>query len=161
MISIARALWRSMSGTVQWRLLWLLDAKFSVGVSAVVIGPDGGILLLRHTFRRTDGWSLPSGWMQSGERIGDAIAREILEETGLAVEPVTIFRVESGLRLRIGFFLLCRTTASRAAIQVDGKEVQQADFFSPDALPDSVPATHRAAIAEALALLQREPPAIL
>jgi hypothetical protein len=74
---------------------------------------------------------------------------------------VTIFRVESGLRLRIGFFLLCRTTASRAAIQVDGKEVQQADFFSPDALPDSVPATHRAAIAEALALLQREPPAIL
>ena len=150
-----------MSGAVQWRLLWLLNDKFSVGVSAVVVDAHGRILLLRHTFRRTDGWSLPSGWMRRGERIGAAILREIREETRLVVEPRTIFRVESGLRLRIGFFLLCTTAANCADITVDGREVQAADFFAPDALPDSVPATDRAAIGEALALLQGELPAIL
>lgn len=150
-----------MSGAIQWRLLWILNDKFSVGVSAVVVDAQGRVLLLRHTFRRTDGWSLPSGWMQKGERIGAAIAREIREETRLTVEPKTIFRVESGLRLRVGFFLLCTTTAGPADIVVDGREVQAADFFSPDVVPDSVPATDRAAIGEALALLQGDPVAIL
>lgn len=161
MIRIARALWRSMSGAVQWRLLWLLNAKFSVGISAVVIDPDGSILLLRHTFRRTDAWSLPSGWMRAGERIADAIAREIREETRLAVEPVTIFGISSGFRLRVGFFMLCTTAAAGADIVVDGTEVQEARFFAPGALPDNVPASDREAIVEALAVLRRDQKSLL
>jgi ADP-ribose pyrophosphatase YjhB (NUDIX family) len=157
MIGLARTFWRSLSGGFQWRLLWLFNAKFSVGVSAVVVDPDGRILLLRHTFRRTDGWSLPSGWMQAGERVGDAIVREIREETGLEAAPVTIFAVRSGFRLRVGFFLLCTVPAPGPNIAVDGREVLEAGFFAPGALPDS----DRAAIDEALAALRRDPPPLL
>ena len=149
-------MWRSLSGAFQWRLLWLLNAKFNLGVSAVVVDKAGNVLLLRHTFRRSDGWSLPSGWMAAGERIGDAIVREIREETRLEVEPVTVFRIESGFRLRVGFFLLCRTSANRADIVVDGKEVLEAGFFAPDSLPASVPIGDRSAIAQALALRQHD-----
>ena len=120
MIGLARTFWRSLSGGFQWRLLWLFNSKFSVGVSAVVVDRDGRVLLLRHVFRRTDGWSLPSGWMQAGETIAGAIVREIREETGLEVVPVTIFAVRSGFRLRVGFFLLCTLSAPDQAIAVDG-----------------------------------------
>ncbi len=154
-------MWRSFSGAFQWRLLWLLNAKFNLGVSAVVVDKAANVLLLRHSFRRSDGWSLPSGWMAAGERIGDAIVREIREETRLEVEPVTIFRIESGFRLRVGFFLLCRTTAAPADIVVDGKEVLEARFFAPASLPEIVPVSDRSAIAEALALRQNDHQPIL
>ena len=153
MIGLARALWRSISGPIQWRLLWLLNSKFSIGVSAVVVDPEGRVLLLRHTFRREDGWSLPSGWVNSGETIPGAIVREIREETSLAVEPVTIFKIDSGFRLRVGFFLLCKTASTRADISVDGREVLGADFFALEQLPDSVPESDCALISEGLGTL--------
>lgn len=61
--------------------------------SAVVVDEQGRILL----HRRSDNslWSIPGGAMEPGESIGQAVAREVREETGLQVRPVAIVGVYS------------------------------------------------------------------
>lgn len=38
-------------------------------------------------------WSLPGGVLELGERLEDAVRREVLEETGLTVRPTTLLEV--------------------------------------------------------------------
>ena len=38
-------------------------------------------------------WSLPGGILESGEKLAEGICREVLEETGLEVEPLGIFEI--------------------------------------------------------------------
>jgi 8-oxo-dGTP diphosphatase len=38
-------------------------------------------------------WSLPGGLVETGEKIADAVRREILEETGLIVKPTRLFGI--------------------------------------------------------------------
>jgi 8-oxo-dGTP diphosphatase len=38
-------------------------------------------------------WSLPGGVVEIGERLAEAVAREVSEETGLTVHPVSVFEI--------------------------------------------------------------------
>jgi 8-oxo-dGTP diphosphatase len=57
-----------------------------VGVGAVVL--DGSrVLLIRRGHAPLKGqWSLPGGGVETGETLEQAIAREVLEDTGLTIE---------------------------------------------------------------------------
>ncbi|MFE2291317.1 NUDIX hydrolase [Streptomyces sp. NPDC059452] len=67
------------------------DAIGKYVVGALVTDEKGRVLLLK---RRADDflgglWELPSGGVEPGERLEDALRREVLEETGLTVTGVT------------------------------------------------------------------------
>jgi 8-oxo-dGTP diphosphatase len=64
-----------------------------VGVGAVVI--DGAkVLLVRRGHEPLKGeWSLPGGALELGETLQQGVVREVLEETGLIVEPAGIVEV--------------------------------------------------------------------
>jgi ADP-ribose pyrophosphatase YjhB (NUDIX family) len=56
------------------------------GASGLIV-QDGKVLLIRRGNEPyKDHWSLPGGGVERGERIRDAVKREVLEETGLDVE---------------------------------------------------------------------------
>ena len=69
-----------------------------VGVGAVVIDGDRVLLVKRAHEPLKGEWSLPGGAVELGETLQAAIAREVLEETGLHVEVGPIVDVFDRLR---------------------------------------------------------------
>ena len=64
-----------------------------VGVGAVVLDGDRVLLIKRGHAPLKGQWSLPGGGVEIGETLEQAIAREVLEETGLSVDVGPIVEV--------------------------------------------------------------------
>ena len=64
-----------------------------VGVGAVIVN-DGKVVLVKRKYEPLKGhWSLPGGMVEIGETLETALAREMLEETGLRVEVGPVIEV--------------------------------------------------------------------
>ena len=57
-----------------------------VGVGAVVLDGDRVLLIKRGHAPLKGQWSLPGGSVEIGETLEQAVAREVLEETGVTIE---------------------------------------------------------------------------
>jgi len=66
---------------------------------AAVIHDHAGNLLLQEK-ASGEGWSLPAGAVEPGETPQDAVAREVLEETGLVVSSSSVLSVFGGREFR-------------------------------------------------------------
>ncbi len=59
-----------------------------------MIVEDGNILLVQRGQEPLKGyWSIPGGIVEAGEKLADGIRREVREETGLDVEPLSVFEI--------------------------------------------------------------------
>ncbi len=58
-----------------------------LGVGGVVIHEGRALIVRRATEPLKGEWSIPGGLVELGEKLVDAVKREVLEETGLIVEP--------------------------------------------------------------------------
>ena len=68
-------------------------ARPLVGVGALILQRDRILMAQRGKEPGKGSWSLPGGALKVGETLKDAIRREVLEETGLAVDPRHVFEV--------------------------------------------------------------------
>jgi 8-oxo-dGTP diphosphatase len=64
-----------------------------VGVGAIIFRRNRILMAQRGKEPLKGWWSLPGGALELGESLTDAVRREVLEETGLDVEPVKLFEV--------------------------------------------------------------------
>ena len=70
-----------------------------VGAGAVVAN-GRRVLLVKRRFPPNEGrWALPGGLVELGERVQDAVVREVKEETGLDVELVGLLDVATDIHL--------------------------------------------------------------
>jgi ADP-ribose pyrophosphatase YjhB (NUDIX family) len=116
-----------------------------LGVGAVVV-QDGRVLLVQRGHEPAKGqWSLPGGLIDLGETLPKAVAREVLEETGLVVEPVELVELldrihREGDRVRYHYVIadyLCRVVGGTllAASDADAvRWVERAEWNSHSAL---------------------------
>ena len=104
-----------------------------IGVGAVIIHRDCVLLVRRATEPLKGERSVPGGMLELGEKLRDGVRREVLEETGLKVEPGdvldvfdSIFRDEHG-RTQYHYVLidyLCRLVSGEAKAGSDVSEVR-------------------------------------
>jgi ADP-ribose pyrophosphatase YjhB (NUDIX family) len=108
------------------------------GASAIVTDAQGRILLQRRSDNAR--WALPGGVMDIGESIGQAIVREVQEETGFEVEPEDIVGVYSDpghvfayddgeVRQQFSVCFACRIVGGQLQVSKESSEVA---FFSPE-----------------------------
>ncbi|MEY7977484.1 NUDIX hydrolase [Streptomyces pilosus] len=129
-------LWRLLR-PVQPRVMWLLHAKFVVGVTGVVRDEEGRVLLLRHRMWPPGRqWGLPSGFARKGEDFRDTVVREVREETGLDVEVGRLVMLNSGLRTRMEVAFEARLLGGE--LRLDPFEILDARWCRPDDLPEGV-----------------------
>lgn len=105
------------------------SGPFSIGVGCIVTQKDK-VLLVKITYGH-QGWMLPGGYVRATETIGEAAKREMLEETGLIIEPVELVSVRS--RVKGGKSDLYATFIARVIggeLKTDGREVREARYFT-------------------------------
>lgn len=64
-----------------------------IGVGAIIFDGDSALLVERAGEPLKGWWSIPGGLLETGERLEDALRREVLEETGLQIEIVYRFDI--------------------------------------------------------------------
>jgi len=98
------------------------------GVGAVIIDGSRVLLIQRGQAPLKGEWSLPGGALEVGETLEEGIRREVLEETGLIVEPVAVVEVfdrisrDADGRVQYHYVLvdyLCRVTGGTLACASD------------------------------------------
>ena len=120
-----------------------------IGVGAVIIRGDRVLLVRRATEPLKGEWSVPGGVLELGEKLREGVRREVLEETGLQVEPGevldvfdSIFRDGQG-RTQYHYVLidyLCHCIAEDARAGSDVSEVRwvRQDELAAMGLRDSI-----------------------
>jgi 8-oxo-dGTP pyrophosphatase MutT (NUDIX family) len=84
---------------VRWqrRILDRTQARFLVGVVGLGVDRNGHVILARHRFGAPE-WRFLGGFLSPRERLEDALAREVREETGIEIEVGPILEANQGYR---------------------------------------------------------------
>lgn len=133
-----------------------------VAVGAIVFDDRGRVLVIQRGAPPGEGlWSVPGGKLEYGERVADAVAREVREETGLEVEPLRLIGVYSDPANHqivaypdgnvIHYVSSVFECAVRGGTLACGAESLELGFFAPDALPADTLPISRIRIVDAVA----------
>jgi ADP-ribose pyrophosphatase YjhB (NUDIX family) len=130
--------------------------KVAVGA---VVGNDAGEILL---IQRADSgvWLYPTGWADIGYSASEVAVKEVLEETGIEVEPVRIIAVLDGLRLGFTnvplYSLVFHCRAVGGQLNRHPLETRDVGWFAEGALPSPLAGAERWA-PPAFAAIRGEP----
>ena len=114
-----------------------------VGASVIVEDEKGRVLLQKRTDNHC--WGYPGGSTELDERVEDAAARELREETGLIAHRLELFGVFSGKELHyvypngdevsnVDIVFLCKDYSG--TLRPDEEESEQLHFFEAGKLPE-------------------------
>lgn len=114
-----------------------------------VIERDGAVVLVKRRFEPL-GWALPGGFVDPGEKVGDAAVREAKEETGLDIRLDALLHVYSDPRRdpRKPTLSVVFAATVVGGDLVAGDDAGDARWFPLDALPSPIVFDHAAILAD-------------
>lgn len=134
MKNLLSKVWRllKMPKGLQLFVMRFFQDQFLVGVTGIIFNEKNEILLFKHTYRAHQ-WSLPGGYLKSGEHPMEGLEREIKEESGLIVS------VDDSLKTRTdrgtARLDICYTGALIGGDFSPTHEVSEFGFFDMNNLP--------------------------
>src|SRR4030095_4212192 len=119
----------------------------SLGVFAAIFDEAGRILCVRINYAAKS-WSTPGGRVESGESPLEALKREVLEESGLEIEPGELLGVyakpqEDDLVLSFRATVIGRTSWR------PNEEIAELGYFGRNELPEPMSVAARARVYDA------------
>jgi ADP-ribose pyrophosphatase YjhB (NUDIX family) len=119
--------------------VYYLDPKVAV---AVIVGDDEGVLLGKRRVDPGSGrWSFPAGYVNRGEVLEEAAAREVLEEIGVAIRLTGLVGVYSERGEPVVLVVYSGEIESGEPVP-DGHEVGEVRRFPLQRLPDDLAFQH-------------------
>lgn len=110
----------------------------SIGTGALIFNEQQQVLVIREKLGNHAGFKLPGGHVELGEKISQAIVREVFEETGIDSEFIGIQGFASKEVFRFGksnIYFLCRLKALTEEINIqDIDEIAEAKWCNIDEL---------------------------
>jgi ADP-ribose pyrophosphatase YjhB (NUDIX family) len=119
---------------------WMIFRPVTIGVGVVALQEPDRVFLVRQSYSRY--WTIPGGAVERGETLGEAAARELLEETGLRckVEDLMLqgvyFNKLSGSSNHAAVFFVKEFAQAREFKK--GSEIVAGQFFNVSALPENI-----------------------
>lgn len=107
-----------------------------VGASAIIRRDDGRILMLQHVGE--SGWRPPAGFSDLGENVAQTAVREVWEETGLHIKPVSIIAVHATPQLNVihpngdqirNVGIVFRAQIQGGSLNIDNQEIAAAAWM--------------------------------
>ena len=120
--------------------------RVGAGFGVIIERADGKILLgKRHedpdkadsAFRSAGEWCLPGGKLEWGETFEEGAAREVMEETGIAIQDPQVISVHNCMNQHAHFMTVGMATKefSGEARVTEPDEITEWQWFSLDSLP--------------------------
>ena len=104
--------------------------NFSLGVGGV-LWHNNKVLLVQRAHNPGKGmWTIPGGYVDQGESIGEAIIREIQEETGIKVKPLAIIALRDRPDEKHDTYIIFLMQFLGGTLQAQPEEVSDLGFFT-------------------------------
>jgi len=134
MLKLIAIIWKKLPRKVRAMLARSIQPRFTVSAGAVVTNDEGKVLLLNHVLRPSSGWGVPGGFIEHGEQPDAAVKREVMEEVGVELYDVHLYKVRTfGTHIEMVF--LARGIGEGSVLS---REITELAWFQVDKMPEEM-----------------------
>jgi len=120
------------------KIYWFLFRPKTQGAKCVIkFGEE--ILMIRHTYGKSDAWTFPGGGIKKGETPEEAVLREVREELGIKIINIknigSFFTNKEYKRDTVYCF---SAEAQNKSFIISSDEITEANWFLKNKLPENM-----------------------